>query len=174
MTAERQAGIETKPMVAEKVVLRRAVQAHAELQERVLKENDWKGGWENCELCELLGRALEEYAELLEEVSIDERTAGFVRLLKHMASEIERDFTTVLDRDLPPDEKQLKAIEKETADLGNFGVMIVDRMRHPETPSCPCMVCYDDACDACKTEMKADPAAIHSDEGCKRCRRNGC
>ena len=50
-------------------VLRPEVQAFAQLMEQVLRENDWKGGWQGMTADEILERVREEVEELEDAVA---------------------------------------------------------------------------------------------------------
>ena len=57
--------------------LRPELAAFAELQERVLKKNDWKGGWQTMTVRQMLWRLHEEVLELHEaSVAWDTRSAA--------------------------------------------------------------------------------------------------
>ena len=84
--------------------MRKSVQKFAELMEKVLQENDHKGGWENCDFDYLFIRLTEEKREL--------------RNLFH-----KRKFH--YDLELKSEKLKEKAI-KEAVDVANFCMMIAD------------------------------------------------
>lgn len=81
--------------------LRPEVMAFARLMETVLRQNDHKGGWKECEPDWLANRVLEEAAELKEAAD-----AGAIHS--------------------PPDKDEQEAIAREAADVANFAMMIAD------------------------------------------------
>jgi NTP pyrophosphatase (non-canonical NTP hydrolase) len=80
--------------------VRESVKWFSEQMESKLKENDKKGGWDNCNIYWLIGRLKEETNELLNAVD--------------------------LHRDLGASKEN---IIKESADVANFAMMIADIAR---------------------------------------------
>ncbi len=87
--------------------MRKPLKKFAEFQEKILKENDNKEGWEECSIVELYGNLHEELRELIEV------------LLN--SSPIE-DLT---DEEY---EEYKEQVSKECADIANFAMMIYDNI----------------------------------------------
>ncbi len=83
------------------MTIRPSVADFAELMESVLKENDWKDGWQDMDLCDCLFRLSGEAAELREAVG------RFELNHRHTAEELNR-------------------LRKEAADVANFAMFIVE------------------------------------------------
>ena len=77
----------------------------ANFMEKVLKENDWKGGWQKMNISSLVIRAKEELTEL-EGIAIE----GIANSLSI------------------PFEIRMKALQKECADVANFMMMLYDNI----------------------------------------------
>ena len=88
--------------------LRPEVLAFAELMEKKLRENDHKGGWENCEPEWLLKRLREEVRELTD--AVDEQLAYNMSGARSI-------------EDAPP---VFMSIGDEAADVANFALMVAD------------------------------------------------
>jgi len=66
----------------EELELRPKVWAFAQAMERVLRANDWKGGWESMDKHEIIGRLYEEMQELREEVLRPRMSINDAQVLK--------------------------------------------------------------------------------------------
>jgi NTP pyrophosphatase (non-canonical NTP hydrolase) len=86
----------------EKINIREEVQEFAEVMEKKLKANDYKGGWENCSIDFLTYRLREEQAELFQALTMFHRF---------------------------PNEQTRKLVEDECADISNFAMMINDLVK---------------------------------------------
>ena len=84
--------------------VRREVMEFAILMEDVLRDNDWKGGWNKMSHGELVGRAQEE----LDEVKVAAEYWGRSVVLRK------------------PDIELQKALMRECADVANFMMMVYD------------------------------------------------
>ena len=100
--------------------MRESVQKFSEAMETVLKEHDWKGGWEQEDFSYLWNRLLDEIEELKKQL---ERA----RLLQ----------TKEVILSIP----NKKLINKEAVDVANFCMMIVDNVKYlddeKESPNSP-------------------------------------
>ena len=88
--------------------LRQPIQDFAEDMDRKMEENDWKGGWDNCDLEHLLIRLSEEKRELTRAVRKHENN--------HYS-------------DQPTDSVLIQRVIDEAADVANFAMMIADNAR---------------------------------------------
>ena len=91
------------PMQTPTETLRPELAAFAQLQERVLKLNDFKGGWQDMQLDEVLTRIDEELGEL-----------------KHVLQYRDGSYN------LFPSERDRETAKKEAVDVANFCMMLVD------------------------------------------------
>jgi hypothetical protein len=110
------------------IIPRPKVAAFAELMEKALRENDYKGGWDRCKPKWLLARACEELAELVDTLKPKERGPWDTNLLlakhhlalaAHMLNAIGA-YTKLEGAD---------AAAGEAADVANFLLMFVDRLK---------------------------------------------
>lgn len=92
------------------MILRPAIRRFAEAMETVLRENDKKGGWKDCDDTYLLGRLNEEISELKEEIGCLAMPAEF--------------YTGPY--------RQQFVIQKEAVDVANFCMMIFDNHAQKE------------------------------------------
>lgn len=88
--------------------LRQTIQDFAVDMDRKMEENDWKDGWDNCDLEHLLMRLTQEKSELSKAVR------------KHENNHYSTQST---------DEKLIQQVIDEAADVGNFAMMIADIAR---------------------------------------------
>jgi NTP pyrophosphatase (non-canonical NTP hydrolase) len=101
--------------------LRPTLLAFAQEMERVLRANDYKGGWQTCQLPWLLSRLCEEAAELVEAftgTSGEQKRMFAAHHLRCAAREL---------ADCPPlMPKRNAGVAWEAADVANFCMMIWD------------------------------------------------
>ena len=88
--------------------LRQSIQEFALDMNRKMEENDWKGGWDNCDLEHLLMRLTQEKSELSKAIR------------KH-----EDNYYSPQ----PVDIELIQRVIDEAADVGNFAMMIADNAR---------------------------------------------
>ena len=86
-------------------MIRREVLRFTDAMESILQKNDYKGGWQDCNIQFLRARLIEELGEYFARVAIN----------------IEYEATKPLDRR----DKELE--QKELVDIANFAMMLWDR-----------------------------------------------
>jgi NTP pyrophosphatase (non-canonical NTP hydrolase) len=91
-----------------KVKLRPAVAWFAEQMELKLRENDHKGGWEDCDIAWLCKRIADERGELKRAISRRDKSWGSVTGFG---------------------EEETKRVIREAADVGAFAMMIADNVK---------------------------------------------
>lgn len=118
-------------MVEEKTV-RPEIADFSYLMESVLKENDNKGGWNNCSPSYLLGRLIEEVGELVASMASTNGFAGMliynqlITLARYIRSDSHNELGLVFNC---PDELLQYGRSQpilEAADVANFAMMIAD------------------------------------------------
>ena len=118
--------------------LRPSVQAFAVEMEQKLRENDYKGGWDDCEPSHLLGRLLNEVAELVV-VMIGNGKASMIigNVINTLSEQIIRDNRDELKvrTDTPRDHIQygMSFPKNEAVDVANFAMMIADNAKTRES-----------------------------------------
>lgn len=95
---------------------RKEIEEFAQAMESELKENDYKGGWKDCDLTFLLSKLDEEVKELKEAIQVKQE---FINLNSNARSVGECQYDYSL-------KSSNKNILSEAADVGNIAMMIAD------------------------------------------------
>jgi NTP pyrophosphatase (non-canonical NTP hydrolase) len=103
--------------------MRPEVRAFAEAMEEKLRANDYKGGWKDVRPHSLMGRIIEEVAELLRELRTDDRAAQDFAIAAHhldCAARVLLEWGPYLKT------TGTKGVRGEAADVANMAMMLAD------------------------------------------------
>lgn len=117
------------------LTLRPEVAAFAQLMEQALRDNDYKGGWSDCDVRDLLARMKEETVELENElagareplwIDWDPETAAKQPVLVKRHADGQWFQAVPSSSDFRPTADEGACIGSEAADVANFAMMIAD------------------------------------------------
>jgi len=99
------------------------VKAFAMVMEKKLLENDHKSGWKRMSLTALIGRLLEESAELCDEMNEPRLPNHFLFAQHHVRLAARMLTDGYHERELP---RRVSMLAGEAADVANFAMMVAD------------------------------------------------